>query len=393
MTTHVFVVDATTFGVHLKYLFAGTGAREFAVDFNNACETDLNYSIENMLVGMSADASRVRRGDKILFYLQQNFSEGIREGKFYGVFEAVEDWSFLDDNDGNQYLLGGELNKSLTYRTLLRPDKVYAEGLTEWEALDTIQGMTSPNQMQWSLIYRKLKGNRGNTMITMYEAERLCQQLRNKNHRVELEVGQRQLTFDLQTQQVKVLESPRPAYVGRKVELNLLPRLITKYQNNRAFEAHLQSYIVKNIGLGLNASLDRAILGEAYEMEWLGNEMSCGVGMQRIDIAISIRQNGQRIFIPIELKAVEASLDNTRQVGRYLDWIEQYYIANYQSDIQPIVVAKKFDLRTATQQNKYEQVMNSFREFNHRNVERCKSIKYVEYYLNNEDLVFEEVSY
>lgn len=27
--------------------------------------------------------------------------------------------------------------------------------------------------MMWSLIYRKLKGNRGNTMITLYEAQHL----------------------------------------------------------------------------------------------------------------------------------------------------------------------------------------------------------------------------
>ena len=35
MTTHVFIVDETTFKCHLNYLFAGTGAKDKDVDFNN----------------------------------------------------------------------------------------------------------------------------------------------------------------------------------------------------------------------------------------------------------------------------------------------------------------------------------------------------------------------
>ena len=33
MTTHVFIVDSTTFKIHLEYLFAGTGAKDNKVDF------------------------------------------------------------------------------------------------------------------------------------------------------------------------------------------------------------------------------------------------------------------------------------------------------------------------------------------------------------------------
>ena len=34
MTTHVFIVDSTTFKLHLEYLFAGTGAQDNQIDFN-----------------------------------------------------------------------------------------------------------------------------------------------------------------------------------------------------------------------------------------------------------------------------------------------------------------------------------------------------------------------
>jgi len=393
MTTHVFIVDSSTFNTHLKYLFAGTGAKDNLVDFNNSTTTAHKATTENMLVAMSADAVRVRKGDKIIFYLQQNLSDKIFEGKFYGIFEATIDWSFLDNNDGSQYLLGTELDKSLFYRTLIKPDKVYAEGVTEWEALDAITGMTSPNQMLWSLIYRKLKGNRGNTMITIYESEKLCQQIRRKNSRIELNIDNNELLFDKNTQKIIIGDNSKNNYLGRQVDINILPRLIQKYNDNKAFEAHLQAYIVKNIGLGKNKSLDDSILGQNAKIEWLGNEVSCGVGMQRIDIALSVNANNQRTFVAIELKAVEASLDNVRQIRRYIDWIEQYYIPNRQSDILPIVVAKKFDRSTPAKQNKYNKIILAFRDFNARNVSRCHNIKYVEYEVKNNQLVFINTSY
>ena len=67
--------------------------------------------------------------------------------------------------------------------------------MTEWEALDEIKNIQSPNQMLWSLIYRKLKGNRGNTMITIYESERLCQLIRDKNSRQKINVDNHKLRW------------------------------------------------------------------------------------------------------------------------------------------------------------------------------------------------------
>lgn len=393
MTTHVFIVNSNTFEVHLKYLFAGTGAREDFIDFNNKATTTYSSNTENKLVGMSADACRIRCGDKIIFYLQQNFKEGIREGKFYGIFEATDNWSFLDNNDGQQYLLDSELSKSLLFRTKIKPSEVYPEGVTEWEALDSINNINSPNQMLWSLIYRKLKGNRGNTMITIYESEKLCQQIRNKNKRTTLPITG-QLKFDKSKQAIIATNDPLAEYSGRQEEINIFPRLVEKYKNNKAFEMHLQSYIVKNIGLNTNSTLDSLILSNNQKIEWIGNEVSCGVGMQRIDIALSIINNSaQRIFMPIELKAVEISEDNVRQVTRYIDWIEQYYLPNRQSDVQPIIIAKKHTGSPHSRVKNYNTTLDLFRDFNKRNANRCNNIKYIDYEIANDNLIFSEVNY
>lgn len=387
MTTHAFIVDATTFKLHLEYLFAGTGARDTVVDFNNAGSTTLAAQSENNLVAMIADGCRIRRGDSVIFYLQQNYGQSIFEGKFYGVFKAAQDWTFLDDNDSQQYLKS-ELGKSLTFRTLIEPAAVYAEGVTEWEALDEIKNIASPHQMLWSLIYRKLKGNRGNTMITIYEAERLAHLIRSKNRRREIELGNRSLSFDADTQRIIAVRSRQVAYQGRQVGINLLPRLIAKYQNNRAFEAHLQAHITKIIGKGINASLDNALIGRA-KIEWLGNEVSCGVGMQRIDIMASVVTREHRILIPVELKAVEAKAENFVQIQRYVDWITQYYIPNRPSDIQPALIAKR---TTAKASGAFREFAAAKRAFDRTNRGIAYPVKYIEFYLNGDDLTFEEVA-
>ena len=383
-TTHVFIVDTTTFKLHLEYLFAGTGAGDKVVDFNNRTTTDLNYAAENNLVGMIADSQRIRKGDFVIFYLQQNSSQGIYEGKFYGIFKTKEDLSFLDNNNRLQYLKD-KLVKSLTFRTLIEPFEIYSKGVTEWEALDEIKNLQSPHQMLWSLIYRKLKGNRGNTMITIYENERLFKLLRDKNNRQILNANN--FTFNCDNQEI-IINNAINNYEGRKESINILPRLTNKYNSHKAFESHLQAYVVQNIGRNTNHSLDNCIKGN-LQIEWLGNEVSCGVGMQRIDVAISLQNYNSKIIVAMELKAVEANADNIYQLQRYVDWLEQYYIPNRVSDIQPVLVAKKIQDKV---QPYYQDIIRSFRSFNTRN-SNCYPLKYIEYDLVNHNLLFNVVQY
>lgn len=383
-TTHIFIVDTKTFKYHLEYLFAGTGAKDNVIDFNNGPDTSLNYASENNLVSLMADSQRVRKGDYVIFYLQQNAQEEIYEGKFFGIFKVKEAPSFLDNNDDRQFLKN-DLQKSLTFRILIEPFEVYPTGVTEWEALDEIKYIQSPNQMLWSLIYRKLKGNRGNTMITIYESERLFKLIRDKNERKTLS-GDR-FTFDFTNKEIKK-DSGVHNYTGRKENINILPRLVNKYNQRKAFETHLQAYIVQNIGRDSNHSLDDSLL-DNFQMEWLGNEVSCGIGMQRIDVMFSLINGEKRIVVPIELKAVEASEDNVFQIQRYVDWLDQYYIPNRISDIQPALVAKKISNKD---NSLYSEIIKTFKDFNKKN-KRCFPLKYIEYALADGKLKFELISY
>ncbi len=383
-TTHVFIVDTNTFKYHSEYQFAGTGAKDNHIDFNNQSNSRLKPTTEKNLVGMIADAQRVRKGDHVIFYLQQSYSKGVYEGKFYGIFKIREDASFLDNNDTRQFLKD-ELEKSLTFRALIEPYEVYAKGVTEWEALDEIKYIQSPHQMLWSLIYRKLKGNRGNTMITIYESERLEKLLRDKNNRQVL--NGTSFTYNFDTQEIEG-DNNTHTYTGRKEAINIFPRLKEKHNREQAFESHLQAYIVGNIGKGVNRSLDECILGE-LSFEWLGNEVSCGVGMQRIDIMLSIINNDRKIIMPIELKSVEATPEVCIQIQRYVDWIEQYYIPNRISDIQPVLISQKIEDKS---QKDYNKLINSFRTFNTHN-NRCLPLKYIEFDIGSRSISFNKVTY
>ena len=140
MTTHVFIVDERTFKVHLEYMFVGTGSGEKKVDFNNNEKSGLHFTQENGLVSMMSDFSRVRKDDYVIFYVQA--SNG-KEGKFFGVYQ-INSMPFYEG--GSEYLRD-ELGKNLTFRALIKPYKVYAYGVTEWEALDEIKNINSFTNM------------------------------------------------------------------------------------------------------------------------------------------------------------------------------------------------------------------------------------------------------
>jgi len=388
VTTHVLIVDINTFQYHLEYLFAATGSKEHRIDFNNSEKTSLHVTTENMLVSMMADASRIRAGDQIIFYLQQNIAKKVFAGKFFGIFRAEHDGSFLDNNDQEQFLKD-TMGKSLTFRTLIKPEEVYSEGVPEREALDEIRHISSPNQMLWSLIYRKLKGNRGNTMITIYEAERLAGLIRTKNNFTDLKCQNKLLSFDLVKQQIVCYNKKSKSYAGRREEINIIPRLRSKYQAKQQFELHLQAYITKNVGLGENTSLDDALVGDA-DIEWLGNEVSCGVGMQRIDIVLSAIIKSRREIVCVEMKSREADKHNVNQIQIYIDWIDQYYIPNRPSHIQPVLLAKKVSNKNS---HTYQELLDTFDKFN--NANNCPRLKYVEFFFrpNSKEPYFETIDY
>lgn len=381
--THIFIVNERTMKIHLEYLFAGTGSSNDAPFLLNAEYINprrkadgVTSSAERNLAAMIADVSRVRIGDKIIFYLQANKNS---QGLFFGLFEAASE-AFYQPNSNNY--LTEELGKSLNFRVLIRPYKVYPKGISEHEALDSLVYVQHPSDMCWSLIYRKLKGNRGCTMITDKESRRLETLLSAKNNDQYLESN----FFSFENNEIKATNVEHP-YTGLVNVLDILPRLLYKDRKDNKYESHLQAYVVQNID---KAPLKSLLLKDVNNL-WIGNEVSCGVGMQRIDVStIQITKDSVIINI-IELKCIEAYneiIDN--QIPWYIEWITNYILPTFPNmivKINPVIIAKEFKTRHMLQS--FKNHCETLFRANARNF-KVNQVSLITYKTDNDDISFKK---
>jgi len=366
-TTHVFIVNSDSFPIHLNYMFAGTGAKEVNVHY-----------------GLLADISRVRPGDLIIFYME-------RVG-FYGVFEA-ENYAFRDTNKPT-YLLN-ELKKKLIYRISIKPKNIYRKGVSEWEALDKLP--LYAQDVIWSLIYRKLKGWRGCTPINLQESERLLELLKDANKDskpIELKTGM-SLSFDNDKKEIYEVKK-QYRYKGTKtINEDIVKEIIKKDKKNRAYEDCLQIFFTQNIGRKVELE---SITGKPEEIEWIGNEVYCGFGMQKIDIFTILRDARlNKTFNVIELKCIHAYPKIVSQLKRYADWCSVYIKGAINSNIQPVVVTRKNKRMYKKNGKPFKEkilrdlFIESLRNFNALNI--SKEARWFEFFFNGNKILFEEVNY
>ena len=379
---HVFIVNDETFKSHLEYLFAATGSSNEPIYLYNATykdPKDKKGSKEKAVCGMVADVSRIRKNDKVLFYLTQKSKK--HEGMFFGIFNVVKR-AFLDKQGSYP-----AMTKKLYYRIELAPDKVFPLGITEREALDRLSGISHPSEMCWSLIYRKLKANRGCTMVTDYEAERLLNLLKQKNNNVVLSAN----NFSYDENECKIVSCDiRNNYNGSHDSLDVSARLVTKFQTNAAHEAHLQAYILQHIDE--QSFCDLLHLDKSSNI-WIGNEVSCGVGMQSIDI-MTQQETEENVHINvIELKDELPKEKIKDQISKYIEWLQDYIVPLYKNKniyIRPVIIAKCF-----SQQKKQREFLLKCESVTFssiaRNV-RVLPVLYLGYKVNNSDIGFFDVA-
>ena len=75
---------------------------------------------------------------------------------------------------------------------------------------------------------------------------------------------------------------------------------------------------------------------------------------------------------------------NVNQIRRYVEWIEQYYIPNTASIIQPILICKKAMFLD-------RQIFDNFRKFN--SEKHGLPLKFIEYEITANDIIFSETEY
>lgn len=358
----MFVVDDSTFPIHLKYLFAGVGAGE----------RDENISL-------LADISRVRPGDFVIFYIEGTTK---RRGGFYGIFKISNQEPlvfYTPGEEGNK----PELPKKLIYRTLIEPHEVYAKGVPEWEVLDKLPVFAT--DVQWSLIYRKLKGKRGCSPLLPWEAKMLMDMIKETNSAYSIAGSKVGFDWDSNIGEIKTTSACISyTYDRTPVSWDLIDRICELIRKRRAYEVYLQLYFVKNIE---EPNLSD-ILGS--NLIWFGNEFYCGMGMQKMDVLTICQKEDRKEYRIIELKDEPPDISVVSQIEYYVKWSSQDFgrhlrDANSQN-IQPVVVAPEKSLK--------DDVKDAFKIYNKKKI--SLPILYFEFSIDCQDrrgINFKQVYY
>jgi hypothetical protein len=366
-TTHVLIVNENSFPVHLNYLFAGTGAKD----------NDVHY-------GLLADLARAREGDLVVFYLEKV--------GFFGIFE-ISGRPFKDN--GKPTYLENLLGKKLIYRVKVKPNRVFPYPISEWDALDKLPKYSQ--DIIWSLIYRKLKGWRGCTPINLQESENLIKLLEDANKSKKLLILKSGENFTYNNKK-KIIEKINQTFSYSKIPEpteNVLKEMINLDKRYKAFEDRLQIYFCENVG---KLKTLEPITGKNKEIIWIGNEVYCGFGMQKIDIfTILSDERENKTFNLIELKCIPAYPEVKYQLKRYADWTLSYIKGSINTNIQPVLVTRKVKngyMKNGTPykvQTKRDNTKSALIELNALNI--SKKIKWFEYDFINNDIIFENVNY
>ena len=270
-------------------------------------------------------------------------------------------------------------------RKILDPYEVYSEGFTEWEALDKLPVYAT--EIQWSLIYRKLKGKRGCTPLLPWEAQRLMDMIRNKNKGSPIANAQFTGGFDWDITNRRIITTQnRESYpYARNFNFNVLAEICKLQKQRRAYEVYLQLYITENIGI--DSKLD-PIVGR--NIIWFGNEVACGVGMQKIDILTICQNEERKEYRIIELKDEPIQPDIIDQIEYYVNWGSQnsgrHLDGAFDWNIQPVIVAPP------RQPRNWHSIVNAFRSYNNKKI--SLPILYFEFRVEcGKDIIFEQIDY
>jgi len=348
VTSHVFIVDDSTLKIHLEHRFAGIGARDDSFELIRSPRT-ISRTARRM-AGMASDISRVAEGDSVFFYLQQSqFSAG----RFYGEFVAVGAPYGVENG---KLVAGVKITKNLPLRVAIAPKNVFPRGVREDDFLDRLSDPLSgyllkPYEAPWTLIYRKLLGNRGCVAIRDQEADLLRRHLEAIPGNVPLEAGsfslnseypERRITLDL-TNSSNELASDNPV---DRLEVDLRSLYDLAKRSGKKRESFLQGLLIKDILFGeellSSVSGDRTLL-------WLGNEVRCGVGNRAIDLLLETSGDSpnSRCLYVIELKDDSPRVEHEQQIGKYIRWaIDQYLSSEIYEKLVPVLITTKHSRAT-----------------------------------------------
>lgn len=173
---------------------------------------------------------------------------------------------------------------------------------------------------------------------------------------------------------------------SRTFNYNVLTSICELQKRKRAYEVHLQLYFTENILINPNLN---PIVGD--NLIWFGNEVACGVGMQKIDILTICEKNGRKEYRLIELKDEPVLPDVVEQIEYYVNWASQnsgrHLNGAFNWNIQPVIVAPP-----QCNSKNWQDVVKAFGDYNRTNL--SLPILYFEFKVKcGRNIIFEKKNY
>lgn len=378
MANHIFTVNETTFNIHLRYMFAGTGK------WNWTEGSDHQH-------GALTDILALREWDNILFYVEWCW--------FYGVFSVV---SFDDDGRcvfyeyASKQKFTEELEgKTLTYRSLIKWSEqygVFENGISEWNMIENPTNIEEEKikNMQWSWIFKKLKGNRWCLSIPDDEFEKMIWIL-SKNNQI-LNSKKNSFSFESGKIIVSELDNTYPEISTENAEKEIYSQL-----KKIKIELDVQKFFTSQAWI--NKIFEKIIHNKITTIQ---NEIKCSFWDKSIDLLISTDNNDCYL---IELKkdfCYSESIAN--QIYVYSRWITTYKSHNRAFPILIIgepreVSAKKWGkyFKFLSEEDKekqiytdwYNYIISSLKEFKtqlvNENINKLEPLKIFTYKVDEEE--------
>lgn len=349
MSSHLFVVNNDTFGIHIQNGFLGLVM---------ANRNDVRGHANSAYYGQLADLMSVRKGDiafLYLNYLNNNYllwpQNKFRAG-YYGIFKIASD-PFIDTSDipgrgalHGQYIFGS--NQSDLYREAytegkrpnILPVRILIEPMAGLNYLHPVDDTTAyvdktDEGQLWTLLFKKIykAGQaRGVTPLIPEEANKIARLLFKAN---QIPLSEKVLQSD---ENVGVYPFPP----GSPIELDLQPA--ADNPENVRLENMLVAWMMKNIENDIPVLSD--IVGPKEEVEFKGNHIQYGISGDTVDILLLHRRKFSGVEYRYKATVIEAKKDkinaqNVEQALRYTKWIAQLVTFNNISAIQPVIVGKR----------------------------------------------------
>jgi len=193
------------------------------------------------------------------------------------------------------------------------------------------------------LIYRKMKGQRGNTMLFPWEVERLMSLIKDENNGQYL--SKKHFTFDTNKYEITQGTHTSTHNIGNSVKLSL--------NDAKKNETQFQAYILQNLNIGNNI-FHPDIFGK--NIVWIGNEVFAGSGMQKIDIlTIEKLDETEYLYRIIELKHPRSGMginSAPMQLEYYINWAREdiggHILGSRKFNIKPILLSFTKDFNSVS---------------------------------------------